>query len=50
MFSKKDIDKNIGIKIRETRAVDFSVSVDLDVKKEKTVSKLKKNRLKMKKY
>ena len=50
MFSKKDMDKNIGIKIRETRAVDFSVSVDLDVKKEKTGSKLKKNRLKMKKH
>ena len=44
MFSKKDVDKNIGSKIRETRAVDFSVSVDLDVKKEKTGSKLKKNR------
>ena len=49
MFSKKDVDKNIGSKIRETRAVDFSVSVDLDVKKEKTGSKLKKNRFKMKK-
>merc|ERR1719369_397449 len=44
------MDKSTESKIRETRATDFSVSVDLNVKKENLGSKLKKkNRLKMKK-
>merc|ERR1719153_1986135 len=44
------MDKSTESKIRETRATDFSVSVNLDVKKENPGSKLKKeNRLKMKK-
>merc|ERR1719153_1873057 len=44
------MDKSTESKIRETRAADLSVSVNLDVKKENQGSKLKKkNRLKMKK-
>merc|ERR1719369_315728 len=44
------MDKPTESKIRETRAADLSVSVNLDVKKENPGSKLKKkNRLKMKK-
>merc|ERR1719233_1759891 len=44
------VDKSADSKVRETRAADFSVSVNLDVKKENPGSKLKKkNRLKMKK-
>merc|ERR1719153_1661471 len=44
------MDKSTESKIRETRATDLSVSVNLDVKKENPGSKLKKkNRLKMKK-
>merc|ERR1719357_943370 len=44
------MDKSTESKVRETRAADFSVSVNLDVKKENQGSKLKKkNRLKMKK-
>merc|ERR1719233_2674518 len=44
------MDKLTESKIRETRAADLSVSVNLDVKKENPGSKLKKkNRLKMKK-
>merc|ERR1719233_1338547 len=44
------VDKSADSKVRETRAADFSVSVNLDVKKENQGSKLKKkNRLKMKK-
>merc|ERR1719244_187805 len=44
------MDKSTESKIRETRAADLSVSVNLDVKKENPGSKLKKkNRLKMKK-
>merc|ERR1719153_312664 len=44
------MDKSTESKIRETRAADLSVSVNLDVKKENLGSKLKKkNRLKMKK-
>merc|ERR1719153_931280 len=43
-------DNSAESKIRETRAADLSVSVNLDVKKENPGSKLKKeNRLKMKK-
>merc|ERR1719153_573849 len=42
--------KSTESKIRETRAADLSVSLNLDVKKENPGSKLKKkNRLKMKK-
>merc|ERR1719430_1201308 len=44
------MDKSTESKSRVTRAADFSVSVNLDVKKENPGSKLKKkNRLKMKK-
>merc|ERR1719357_35856 len=44
------MDKSTESKIRETRAADLTVSVNLDVKKENPGSKLKKkNRLKMKK-
>merc|ERR1719315_77411 len=44
------MDKSTKSKIRETRAADLSVSVNLDVRKENPGSKLKKkNRLKMKK-
>merc|ERR1719315_337045 len=44
------MDKSTESKIRETRAADLSVSLNLDVKKENPGSKLKKkNRLKMKK-
>merc|ERR1719430_2100509 len=44
------VDKSADSKVRETRAADISVSVNLDVKKENPGSKLKKkNRLKMKK-
>merc|ERR1719369_2101546 len=44
------VDKSADSKVRQTRATDFSVSVDLNVKKENQGSKLKKkNRLKMKK-
>merc|ERR1719369_414149 len=44
------MDKSTESKIRETRAADLSVSLNLDVKKENPESKLKKkNRLKMKK-
>merc|ERR1719431_915140 len=44
------VDESADSKIRETRAADLSVSLNLDVKKENPGSKLKrKNRLKMKK-
>merc|ERR1719315_494277 len=44
------MDKSTESKVRETRAADLTVSVNLDVKKENPGSKLKKkNRLKMKK-
>merc|ERR1719369_533571 len=44
------VDKSADSKVRETRAANVSVSVNLDVKKENPGSKLKKkNRLKMKK-
>merc|ERR1719233_2354626 len=44
------VDKSADSKVRETRAADFSVSVNLDVKKENPGSKLKKkNKVKMKK-
>jgi len=50
MFDYNMMDKSTESKIRETRAADFSVSVDLDVNKENPESKLKKkNKLKMKK-